>query len=253
MARERSAGYKRRDPHPPCYPPSRPPTPIPLAVPSFPHSESVQQSPQQQQRRLITVKHLRLLFNSLTDISTPVRKQRGCKQTQSKEQWENNTDSASGMREQRKAPSGEILSCPISRGHNICCTAGVLHANVITATVPRIFSWTKPCEFFLWHQHVHTGDLQSVFVFQTLPSFIPLLLSLSSQPKNQPMHSSTNCTHACMYSTHPRILSHSVTQHTNTHTHTHTNTHTPAFTHQSASSPICKGVHSIAWVLQGWL
>lgn len=67
-------------PHPPC-------------SPLFPHSESVQQSPQQQQRRLITVKHLRLLFNSLPAIATPTHKQRGWKQTQNREQWADNAES----------------------------------------------------------------------------------------------------------------------------------------------------------------
>lgn len=89
MARERSAGYKRRDPHPPCYPPITHSPPTPLQSP-IPHSEPVQQSPKQQQRRLITVKHLRLLFNSLPAIATQDHKQRGWKQTQNREQWEDN-------------------------------------------------------------------------------------------------------------------------------------------------------------------
>ena len=67
-------------PHPPC-------------SPLFPHSESVQQSPQQQQRQLITVKHLTLLFISLAAIATTAHKQRVWKQTQNREQREDNTSS----------------------------------------------------------------------------------------------------------------------------------------------------------------
>lgn len=112
-AREGSAGYKRRDPHP-CYPP---PSPSPL-----PHSQSVQQSPQQQQRRLITVKHLRLLFNSSHRNYGPS----GNKGAGSKHTHKHKDKGAMGrkyslcMGKQRKDPHGEMLSCPVSISHNIC-------------------------------------------------------------------------------------------------------------------------------------
>lgn len=113
-ARESSAGYKRRDPHPPCHPPTYTFTPTPLQSP-IPHSEAVQQSPQQQRGQLITVKHLRLLFNSLPATATQPCKQRGWKQTQNREQREDNTESflCFWHGKARKDPYGGILSCPI--------------------------------------------------------------------------------------------------------------------------------------------
>lgn len=109
MVREGSAVYKRRDPHPPYYPPSHTFTPTPLQSP-FPHSESVQQSPQQQQRRLITVKHLRLLFNSLLANATSAYKQK----SRRKHKLESNEKitvlaTLLAQKSKRRTPHGEIL------------------------------------------------------------------------------------------------------------------------------------------------
>lgn len=121
MARERSAGYKRRDPHPPCNTHPHTFTPTPLQSP-FPHS--VQRSLQWQQRRLITVKHIRLLCNSFS--VNVANKWRGWKEkhTNRKQQEHNNLFSAFCMGKQRKDPYGVILSFIITVNHNICIWNG---------------------------------------------------------------------------------------------------------------------------------
>lgn len=74
VARERSAGYKRRDPHPLWYPPTHS-TSQPPCIAHSPFSQ-FNSLLRREERRLITVKRLRLFFILLAATVIPAQKER---------------------------------------------------------------------------------------------------------------------------------------------------------------------------------
>lgn len=219
--------------------------PQPPSSPPLPYSEPVQQSPQQQQRRLITVKHLRLLFNSLPVIANSVSKTKRQGETHIHTNKRNgmimqSLFSAFGSVMQRKDPYGGALSFPFSGSHNICLrnsehqtycmqtpfffwSVCLTFNSFQSPNVVKLWVWVKDeigtCTGAVtpnesrWLSYSESLRLKSCSLYSFLPVFV--------QPTKWSSDGLIRWIRASMFSTHPHTLSHVVGS-VNTHMHAHT-------------------------------